>query len=75
MARKRIPIPKRIEREVLFRNQSVCCVCQSSGVQIHHIDDDPSNNELANLCILCVRHHAEASSVGTIKWTLLAGPQ
>jgi hypothetical protein len=70
MAKKRTPIPKRIEREVLFRNQSACCVCQKSGVQIHHIDENPSNNELGNLCVLCVEHHAEASSTGTMTRSL-----
>lgn len=66
MTKTRIPISKSVERELLFRNQSVCCICQKSGVQIHHIDDDPSNNKLSNLCVLCVEHHAHASSVGTM---------
>lgn len=66
MTNKRIQIPKPIERELLFRNQSVCCICQKSGIQIHHIDSDPANNSLANLCVLCVDHHAQASSVGTM---------
>ena len=66
MAKKRVPIPKRTERELLYRNQSVCCICQKSGVQIHHIDNDPSNNELNNLCVLCIEHHAHASSVSTM---------
>jgi hypothetical protein len=66
MTTKRIPIPKPVERELLFRNQSVCCICQKSGIQIHHIDNDPANNRLTNLCVLCVDHHAQASSVGTM---------
>jgi hypothetical protein len=65
-ARKRSRIPKTVEREVLFRNQSVCCVCRKSGVQIHHIDCDPSNNDISNLCVLCIEHHAEASRKGTM---------
>ena len=60
--RRRTPIPSRIQHEILFRNQSVCCVCQKSGVQIHHIDGNPANNSFSNLCILCIEHHAEASS-------------
>jgi hypothetical protein len=58
----RPPIPTRTQHEILFRNQNVCCVCQEAGVQIHHLDGNPSNNSLSNLCILCIRHHAEASS-------------
>jgi HNH endonuclease len=65
-AKRRPPVPKQIEREVLFRNRSVCCICQKPGVQIHHIDGDPSNNAMANLCILCIEHHAEASSKSTM---------
>ena len=64
--RQRPPIPKQIEREALFRSQSVCCVCQKKGVQVHHIDGNPSNNKLSNLCVLCIEHHAEASSKSTM---------
>jgi hypothetical protein len=60
--KQRQAIPSRIEHEILFRNQSVCCVCQKSGVQIHHIDGNPRNNSLTNLCVLCIEHHAQASS-------------
>ena len=62
--RKRIP--RRIEREILFRSEMVCCVCGSTGVQIHHLDGNPSNNDITNLCVLCVKHHAEASSTSTM---------
>jgi hypothetical protein len=63
---ERVPVPKNIQRGVLFRNQSVCCVCQKLGVQLHHIDGDPSNNRPSNLCVLCIEHHAEASSTSTM---------
>jgi HNH endonuclease len=59
-------IPKRTEHEVLFRNQSVCCVCQKTGVQIHHLDGNPANNAIENLCVLCIEHHAQASSQSNI---------
>lgn len=29
-------------------------------MQIHHIDDDPSNNEQSNLAVVCLQHHSEA---------------
>jgi len=54
--------PIKIEREILFRNQSACCVCGKSNVQIHHIDGDNKNYDLSNLCVLCIEHHALASS-------------
>jgi HNH endonuclease len=59
-------IPRQTERNVLFRNQSICCVCQKRGVQIHHIDGNPSNNSPSNLCVLCIEHHAEASSTSAM---------
>lgn len=55
-------IPEKIEREILFRNQNACCVCGKSNIQIHHIDGNKKNNNLSNLCVLCIEHHALASS-------------
>lgn len=63
---KRKIIPPKIEREILFRNQSVCCICQKSNVQIHHIDGNNSNNKLSNLAVLCIEHHDSASTVSTM---------
>lgn len=31
------------------------------GLQIHHIDEDPSNNAPANLLLLCANHHSLAT--------------
>jgi hypothetical protein len=62
MTQKKIPIPLKIQREVLFRNEACCCICGKSNVQIHHIDGNNSNHELSNLAVLCVEHHDSASS-------------
>lgn len=62
MKKARPPVPKDIERDALFRNQSSCCICQKTNVQIHHIDGNPSNNRSSNICVLCIEHHAQASS-------------
>lgn len=64
--RKRIQIPKAIEHQILMQNQNACCVCRKQNVQIHHIDGNPGNNALTNLCVLCIEHHAQASSKGTM---------
>lgn len=61
MAKTRKPIPADIASQVLLANRHACCVCQKTQVQIHHIDDDPSNNNPANLAILCLPHHDHAS--------------
>lgn len=55
----RIPIPSETVALVLFHSDRTCCVCRigNKKVQIHHIDDDPSNNSFKNLCVLCFECH------------------
>lgn len=65
MKQKRIPIPKKVQREILFRNEACCCVCGKSNIIIHHIDGNNSNNDLNNLAVLCLEHHDLASSKST----------
>lgn len=60
MAKKiRVPIPHDIAAEILFLSDRTCCVCTTRGkqVQIHHIDENPANNNLDNLSILCFECH------------------
>jgi hypothetical protein len=47
MERKdRTRIPDDIAADVMFAHDRTCCVCNETGkpVQIHQIDDNPSNN-------------------------------
>lgn len=55
----RIPIPPEIAAKVLVAHDRTCCVCQERGkrVQIHHIDENNSNNGEANLAVLCFDCH------------------
>ena len=46
-------IPKDIEDNLLVSCQHRCCICGEFGVQIHHIDGDPTNNDESNLIPLC----------------------
>lgn len=57
--KKRTPIPEDIASEILFLSDRTCCVCNIRGknVQIHHIDENPANNEIENLSILCLECH------------------
>lgn len=66
MAKKiRIPIPQNVAAKVLFESDRTCCVCRvRKPVQIHHIDDDPSNNEVLNLAVLCFDCHRETQVQG-----------
>jgi hypothetical protein len=67
MAKKeRVEIPKDVAARVLFLADRTCCVCRQEGkpVQIHHLDDDPSNNALPNLSVLCFDCHRETQIRG-----------
>lgn len=64
MARKRIPI--KIKHTLFYNCAFVCVICQSQGIQIHHIDEDSSNNDESNLAPLCTKHHNEAHSTSKI---------
>lgn len=59
MTKRRIPIPEETAAEILFQQDHTCCICQVRGrhVQLHHLDEDPSNNAKANLAVLCTECH------------------
>jgi hypothetical protein len=56
---KRIAVPTDVAAKALFYSDRTCCVCRVKGkpVQIHHIDDNKSNNDINNLAILCFECH------------------
>lgn len=66
MGKRRSKVPERIAAEVEYAADRKCCICRQSvgGVQIHHVDGDPSNHALANLVLLCLQHHDDASRSG-----------
>jgi len=54
MAKKdRVPVPEDVATLLMFRSDRTCCVCHERGepIQIHHIDEDPSNNDSDNLAV------------------------
>lgn len=67
MAKKsRILVPGNIATALMFRSDRTCCVCHERGepIQIHHIDEDPSNNDPDNLAVLCLHCHDETQIKG-----------
>lgn len=67
MAKKiRVPIPDDAAAEILFLSDRTCCVCNIRGkqVQIHHIDENPSNNNIDNLSVLCFDCHDQTMIKG-----------
>src|ERR1044072_1158632 len=63
MKRERIPFPNPLRSHIMIANQHACCICGKSGVQIHHINSDPTDNRAANLAVLCLPHHDKATIV------------
>ena len=55
----RTKITSELSASVMFCSDRTCCVCHERGktVQIHHIDEDPSNNSQENLAVLCLECH------------------
>ncbi|MBL7814333.1 MAG: HNH endonuclease [Saprospiraceae bacterium] len=55
----RIPINIEIATNVKYLSDMTCCVCndKSKQIQIHHLDENPSNNHIDNLALLCFDCH------------------
>ena len=62
----RIAIPDEVAAKALFYSDRICCVCRvpKKPLQIHHIDDNNSNNALDNLAVLCLDCHTETQIKG-----------
>lgn len=50
----------------MFAADRTCCVCRDRGrpTQIHHVDEDPSNNDPANLTVMCLLCHNDTQVTG-----------
>lgn len=66
MTKQRTPIPEEVAALVLFRSNRFCCVCREprKAVQIHHIDENPANNDPDNLAVLCLECHNQTQVQG-----------
>jgi hypothetical protein len=66
MVKTRTPIADDVAANLLSRSDRTCCVCRERGkpTQIHHIDEDPSNNDPNNLAVLCLHCHEETQIRG-----------
>ena len=57
----RVSIPANVRREILIEASYRCAVprCMSPlAIDVHHIDEDPANNDLSNLIALCPTCHS-----------------
>jgi hypothetical protein len=64
--KRRGEIPRALAAQVLFVSDRTCCICRdgSKPVQIHHIDEDPSNTVFGNLAVLCFDCHRDTQIRG-----------
>jgi hypothetical protein len=64
--KERVEIPQDVGALVLFRSDRTCCVCRERGkpIQIHHVDDNPADNEPENLAVVCVHCHNDTQVKG-----------
>jgi hypothetical protein len=62
----RITIPEDVAADVMFKSDRTCCVCHKAGkqVQIHHVNDNPADNDPDNLAVLCLECHAQTQMSG-----------
>lgn len=62
----KIEIPDEVAALVLFQADRTCCICNQRGrpVQLHHIDEDPSNSIADNLAVLCFDCHRDTQIRG-----------
>lgn len=62
MIKTRKNLPRHTENKLLYESAHTCCVCRTPAlpIQIHHIDQNPSNNVENNLVVLCQNCHDEA---------------
>jgi len=57
MPKDRVDIPKSTQEAVLKEYSHSCAICGARDPQLHHIDENPSNNAPLNLIPLCPNHH------------------
>ena len=62
--KSRIAIPQLAKVRAILQKEigSVCPFCQNDDVghfEIHHIDENPTNNEIGNLLLLCPTCHSK----------------
>jgi hypothetical protein len=57
LPKSRKPIPRAIRDQVLAEFRHRCATCGRDGPHVHHIDEDPANNDPLNLLPLCPSCH------------------
>lgn len=76
---KRKALTKALERRIILEAGGVCPWCKTKikrgEVEIHHIDEDPSNNSPENLILMCRNCHGRATEGLIPKWEAILQKQ
>jgi hypothetical protein len=76
---KRKALTKALERKIILEAGGQCPWCQTkvlaSEVEIHHIDEDRSNNVPENLLLVCRNHHGQIGARVIPNWEVLLKKQ
>jgi hypothetical protein len=66
--KKRTKIPPDVARDILHASRHTCCHCRVPRlpVEIHHINEDPSDHRWENLAVLCRNCHGIISNKGPL---------
>jgi len=66
---KRKKLSRNVEADILTTSKRRCAICygidgdlQEKQGQIAHLDNNPNNNEIDNLCFMCLNHHNQYDS-------------
>jgi hypothetical protein len=63
--KERIPIPVPVRRILLIEAGYQCSMPRCGvavALEIHHMDENPANNDVGNLLVLCANHHAQVTN-------------
>lgn len=59
MKKTRVAIPKAVSESVMKEYHHKCAMCGRHEPQLHHIDENPSNNDASNILPLCPNCHLQ----------------
>lgn len=62
MAKRRVKVPEKIRAKLQQEIESKCPLCADQNVdhfEVHHLDENPENNEFWNLLMLCRNCHSK----------------
>ena len=65
MTKDRVTVPIPLRRILFVEAGYRCSVprcAAEAALEIHHIDEDPTNNDAENLLVLCANHHTQATN-------------